>query len=126
MGTFDMRDSTFTILKKGQYDLSPTAVSLLWWLLLNTFGDPHHRWAGFVNPYLTSNKELQEATRRSERAVTRGLAELESYGFIEIHENYSSAGRQPNRIKITVPPDWCWSHETRHPDAHCLVDDVDF
>ena len=123
LSAFDTRDGMHDLLVRGEYDLSPTAAALLWYMLFNTIYDPGSRWFVHVNPARSSNAALSAGTRRSVRAVQSALHELEGYGFIQRSAQYGANGfQQQNLIKMTTPPDYCWAHGRRfhNGDDECL------
>jgi len=115
----------YALLVDGEYDLSPTAAALLWFMLYSTFYYPGHSLYLHVNPAVASRSALSKATRRSEASVKRGLAELEELGFIVRTQQFGANGYQrTNAIKMSAPNDFCWAHRRRghRRDARCRED----
>jgi len=122
MNVFNARDGMFDLLVDGGYPLSPTAAGLLWFMLFNTIYDPGSKYFCHVNPVLSTNAALSTGTRRGEKSVRRGMAELEELGFIERTAQFGYSGFQrENLIKMTTPDDFCWAYRRRGhaQDSRC-------
>src|ERR1700749_3723211 len=121
MNILEARDGTFDLLKDGGYRMSPTAHTLLWFLLANGIYDPNSKWFGHVNIYMTSNATLRVATGRNKQAVAGGLKQLEDNGFIRKTRQWRDKGsKQTPDIKLTTPGDFCFTCRKRgHADGVC-------
>jgi hypothetical protein len=106
---FEVRDGMFSVLRDGNYNLGPSAIALLWFMLFQGIYDPGSKWYGHVDTRFTSQEVLAIAIRRSRRAVGTGLAELEAAGFLERHHRYNSetGNRLSDSIKLQIPSDFC-------------------
>lgn len=111
LSAFNSRDGMFELLGNGEYNLSPTAAGLLWFMLFHTIYDPGSRLFQHVNPLRSTVTALSLGTRRGERSVQRGLGELETLGFIERIPQFGINGyQQQNLIKMITPSSYCWAH----------------
>lgn len=109
MSAFTVRDGTFAMIARGEYELSPKAVSVYWFLLFHGIWEPGHQWFGYVDIKMTSNYILQRGTSLSEQSVRRALKELEEKEFISRKERHSAENRTRinDSIELTIPDDWC-------------------
>lgn len=122
MDAFDTRDGMHDLLVDGAYELSPTATGLLWYMLFHTIYDPGSKLFKYVNPRRSTVRSLCEGTRRSPASVKRGLAELESLGFVKRIQQFGANGyRRQNLLLMTAPDDFCWTYRRRghRDDAAC-------
>lgn len=102
------------LLQDGGYELSPSSVALLWYMLYHTIYDPGSKIFCHVNPLKSTNRALSKGTLRGERTVRQSLAELEALGFIRREQQFGTNGyQQQNLIKMTTPDDFCWAYRRR-------------
>lgn len=114
MSAFTARDGTFAMIARGDYEFSPKAASVYWFLLFHGMWEPGHQWFGHVDIKMTSNFVLQLGTRLSEQSVRRALKELEDKDFIRRKARYSETGNRINdSIELTIPDDWCMKCQKR-------------
>jgi hypothetical protein len=115
MNAFTVRDGTFAMIARGEYELTPKAAAVYWFLLFHGIWEPGHQWFGYVDIKMTSNFVIQLGTRLSEQSVRRALQELAEKEFIKRKPRFSPDGRTrtSDSIAFTTPDDWCQKCQKR-------------
>jgi hypothetical protein len=106
MNSRDATQATLAILSSGEYPLSSSARSVLWFWHMMMWTDPRSEWFGHVDIRYTATSIVIAATGLSRSTVRRAVAQLAAEGFIQRKTRYVGRLRVNDDIAMVTPGDW--------------------